>query len=231
MIPCNSRVISLVRTPERLKSFRIRLNELASQVLWQPAIDGQSINLDDLIQTGTLSNDAASWPKGQIGCALSHLEAWRECQDSGEPMLIFEDDALFCKDWDIQLTQLMSSLPDCWDIFLLGWNQDSCLQWEWSPGFTATSLFRPRYPAVPHLQSALNNSNKPQVFKLLTGLGLAGYVVSAHGASRLLDWALPLRTLPIASPDLPTRNCYSLDGQLNSFVVGSNLQNQSLTLS
>ena len=104
-------------------------------------------------------------------------------------------------------------------------------------------LFRPRYPAVPNLQSALDNSNKPQVFKLLTGLGLAGYVVSAHGVSSAY-WALPLRTLPIASPDLPTRNCYSLDGQLNSFynaiqayvcvppvVVGSNLQNQSLTLS
>ena len=89
MISRNSRVISLVRTPERLKSFRIRLNDLASQVLWQPAFDGQSINLDDLIQTGTLCSDAASWPKGQISCALSHLGP-RECQDSGEPILILK---------------------------------------------------------------------------------------------------------------------------------------------
>ena len=72
---------------------------------------------------------------------------------------------------------------------------------------------------MPNLQSALDNSNKPQVSNFLTGLGFAGYVVSAYSASRLLDWALPLRTLPIASPDLSTRNWYCLDGQLNSFIT------------
>ena len=75
----------------------------------------------------------------------------------------------------------------------------------------------------------------------LSGLGLAGYVISASGAARLLEWALPLRTLPITTPELP-RVIVSLDGQLNAgyrdlqafvcippLAAGANQHSQSLT--
>ena len=242
MLPCPARVISLERTPYRLEAFRHRLQDLATNVSWQPGVDGTDLDIDALVRQGVLSPSAAFWPRGQIGCALSHLEAWRACQSSGESLLVFEDDVLLGMNWCSRLQVLLRQLPEAWDFLLLGWNQDSCLQWEWSRGCSATALFRPRSPEPEQLQAALDQANEAQPFKLLSGLGLAGYVISASGAARLLDWALPLRTLSITTPELPSRDCFSLDGQLNAcyrdlqafvcippLAAGANQQSQSLT--
>ena len=242
MLSCPARVISLERTPHRLEAFRSRLQDSAVNVSWQPGVDGTNLDLDALVRQGVLSPSAASWPRGQIGCALSHLEAWRACQSSGESLLVFEDDVLLGVNWCSRLQVLLRQLPEAWDFLLLGWNQDSCLQWEWSMGCSATALFRPRSPEPKQLQTALDQTHEAQLFKLLTGLGLAGYVISASGADRLLDWALPLRTLPITTPELPPRDCFSLDGQLNAcyrdlqafvcippLAAGANQHSQSLT--
>lgn len=222
MLPCHARVISLERTPNRLDAFSARLRDLASHVSWQPGVDGVNLDCDALLREGILSESAAHWPRGQIGCALSHLEAWRACQSSGEPLLVFEDDVLLRRNWAFLLETLLVQLPQSWDFLLLGWNSDSCLQWEWSKGCSATALFRPRCPEPEQFQAALDMAHDPQLFKLLSGLGLAGYVVSVKGAGHLLDWALPLRSLPIKTPELPARDCFSLDGQLNSLY--GNLQ-------
>lgn len=242
MLPCPARVISLERTPDRLEAFRCRLQDLANNVSWQPGVDGATLDLDALVRQGVLSPSAASWPRGQIGCALSHLEAWHACQSSGECLLVFEDDVLLGTHWCSRLQALMRQLPEGWDLLLLGWNQDSCLQWEWSTGCSATALFRPRFPEPEQLQAALDQANGAQLFRLLSGLGLAAYVLSVTGAARLLEWALPLRTLPITTPELPARDCFSLDGQLNDcyrdlqayvcippLAVGANQHSQSLT--
>ena len=173
---------------------------------------------------------------------MSHLEAWRACQSSGESLLVFEDDVLLGMNWCLRLQGLLRQLPEGWDFLSPGWNQDSCLQWAWSKGCSATTLFRPRSPEPEQLQAALDQANQAQPFNLLSGLGLEGYVISASGAARLLEWALPLRILPITTPELPPRDCFSLDGQLNacyrhlqSFVcipplaAGANQHSQSLT--
>ena len=242
MLPCPARVISLERTPDRLDAFRRRLQNLACHVSWQPGVDGLALDVEALLFEGVLSESSARWPRGQIGCALSHLEAWSACKTSGKPLIVFEDDVILRKTWLVELNELFDHLPESWDFLLLGWNQDSCLQWEWSKGCSATALFRPRYLEPQQLQAALDISNVPQIFKLLSGFGLAGYLLNPSGAVRLLDWALPLRTLPITTPELPARDCFSLDGQINAcyqdlqayvcippLAVGANQHNQSLT--
>ena len=105
--------------------------------------------------------------------------------------------------------------------------------------YTALSTSRSRPGAVA---GCTDQANQAQPFKLLSGLVLAGYVISASGAAGLLEWALPLRILLITTPELPPRDCFSLDGQLNacyrhfqSFVcipplaAGANQHSQSLT--
>ena len=242
-LPFNACVISLERTPERLESFRQRLGPIAADVHWHAAIDGSILDCDELVQTGILDASALTWPRGQIGCALSHLSTWQACIQSSQPLLIFEDDVQLAKDWIQRLESLAYQLVDKpWDVLLLGCNQDSCMQIEWSSGHSLTALFRPRHNEADSLADALDHAGWPKIYRLLMALGLAGYVVSPQGASRLIEWACPLRTLPIQNPELPNRSCYSLDGQLNAhyssiqafiafppIAIGENNQIESLT--
>ena len=242
-LPIDACVISLARTPERLLGFRERLGALATDIRWHPGVDGVTLDLEDLLAQGVLDESALSWPRGQIGCALSHLSAWQACVEKGQPLLIFEDDVQVAPNWDVQLNHLLKELDkNELHILLLGCNQDSCLQLEWSRGHRLTALFRPRYCDATELTTALSEARRSAPFRLITALGLAAYVITPHGASALLEWVYPLRTLPIQTPELPARNCFSLDGQLNSryeaisafiafplVAIGENSQNDSLT--
>ena len=244
MIPSHSRVISLERTPNRLQAFQARTRNIVPEVMLHPGTDGNSLDLEALSFKGFLDTKAKFWPRGQIGCALSHINVWQECRRIGEPFLVFEDDVLLSNNFRSCLSSLMLSLPESWEFCLLGWNHDSCLQWEWGSGCSCTALFQPRYPDQERLQLALNESFEPKFYRLISALGLAGYVISPSGASRLLEWVFPLRSIPINIPELPVRECFSLDGQLNSLyfnfnafvcippiAIGANDQDQSLTQS
>jgi GR25 family glycosyltransferase involved in LPS biosynthesis len=196
-----------------------------------------------LCDEGLIDSSAMNWTVGQIGCALSHRTAWSQCLEADRPLLVFEDDAMAARCWYQKAHELLVGFAQTeWDLVLLGWNFDSCLQLEWAPGHRFTALFRPRYPSLEELEIALQQSSLPQCFRLNTALGLAGYLVSPGGALKLLEWAFPLRTLPIVTPELPQRQCFSLDGQLNALyseinayicfpplAVGINDQGVSLT--
>ena len=235
-------VINLERSQERLAAFRQR-SGLAAQVIPRlNAIEGQTLALDALLARNVLDRTALDWPRGQLGCALSHIKALMHCRRRGEPLLIFEDDALFAPQWTKSLERVLHQAPSGWELLLLGWNLDSCLQLGWGNAITSTSLFQPHWPDAEVLNTCLAEQDQHLWLRLQKALGLAGYVVSPAGASRILDWCLPLRTLPIQAANLPARPCFSLDGQLNSFypelsawvcipplVLGANDKPQSLT--
>ena len=237
-------VMNLSRSRDRLTDFRRRSGVGAEAIPRLSAIDGQKLNLKNLCQQGLLDSSALHWPRGQLGCALSHVKALLHCQHKRQPLLVFEDDALFAPTWQQQLGQLMDRAPRGWELLLLGWNMDSCLQVEWAPGQSLTALFQPKFSSIEVLEQALADAQGHQWFRLRKGLGLAGYVVSPAGADRILEWGLPLRTLLIEPSELPSRPCFSFDGQLNSFypslsawacmpplVLGANEKPQSLTAS
>ena len=235
-------MISLPRSGERLALLRQRLGREADTITVMPGVDGSQLDPHELLARGLLEPSALNWPQGQLGCALSHLRCLLRCLRLGQPQLILENDAVLAPHWRAELAQLLEQAPANWDLLLLGWNLDSCLQLEWAGGLGLTALFQPRWPSQAQLETALAASGGRRWFRLLKGLGLAGYLVSPAGAARILAWALPLRSLPIAAPELPPRACFSFDGQLNSLypelsawacvpplVLGANDKPSSLT--
>ena len=55
---------------------------------------------------------------GEIGCALSHLHIWK---NMSSPLLVFEDDIILTNNFEKRLEKALSSLPEDWDIFYLGY--------------------------------------------------------------------------------------------------------------
>lgn len=60
-------------------------------------------------------------PQKHVGLHLSHYWLWRKFADSSEPvMTVLEDDAAFHDEWESEYRIAMESVPDDWDMLLLG---------------------------------------------------------------------------------------------------------------
>lgn len=53
----------------------------------------------------------------EVGCLLSHIGLWRKAAEG--PMLIMEDDVVFCEDFGQEI-RTPRKLPEDWDIIFLG---------------------------------------------------------------------------------------------------------------
>jgi glycosyl transferase family 25 len=212
----DTNVISLERTPQRLKQF-LEWNEAAGiDIKVFNAVDGRK--LDPATIDPTVVNPALFADRlGSVGSAMSHRTLWQRCAEGNRPFLIFEDDTAIRNDIRTVLPDLVESLGNDWDLFCIGHNADTSIEVEISPGI------RMRY-GFPHeslntLQLINFTSTRASVgiARLMNFFGLCAYLVSPRGAKTLLKLAFPLDGTPIAIRSLRGRvlKTMSLDIKLN----------------
>lgn len=62
--------------------------------------------------------------KGEVGCLLSHLEAWKHAVDCGEPLLVLEDDAVVTNLTNVDLCSALAKIdPADYDLLYLAHNE------------------------------------------------------------------------------------------------------------
>ena len=98
-------VINLDRRPDRMEKLGPQLDELG--------IEYDRFAAHDAAELGIKPYVAGTW---------SHTTVWsRYRQIFGDiKILVLEDDALFCENFNEKFTEVMQTLPDNWDIFYLG---------------------------------------------------------------------------------------------------------------
>ncbi len=189
-------VISLVRTPDRLASFRADNPGLRDWRVF-PAIDGSSVDPAAREALG----DTALWSLGAVGCALSHSALWRLCIETGEPLTVCEDDAVLHDAFAENAGRLIDSVPD-FDIVLWGWNLDAVVEGELSPGVPVAML-----ADQAGLRAALQpfrQAPRPTILmKLHKALGAPCYTVSPKGAETLLAALTPVKPVRLVWPLMP----------------------------
>ena len=114
-------------------------------------------------------------PKSAIGCAISHIKAWKTFLRSKESQcIIFEDDAIFIKDFAKKFWKIHRYFPQNFDVIYLG-----CFGSEVSPNFFTASM---NVLGMTQNEKPINKYIKiPQV-----ALGAHAYVLSRRGAKKLL---------------------------------------------
>ena len=213
-------VISLKRTPDRLKEF-FRRNASALEHWHVHVVDGvdgaqqkQVFEKSRLISRSVLQN----WSPGAIGSALSHMLSWRLCIEVGKPMIVAEDDAVLATQLQKNLKTLLRGRGDEPHHFLLlGWNFDSLLQAELQPGLGLISLFEPAYPDEEQLMQLVNCRAERRICKLKHCFGLPAYRITPQAAKMLLHQLNPLISEKIImGRGIPTNISETLDGALNN---------------
>lgn len=162
------RVINLDRRPDRWDGFVAMAGacggDLAARAERFPAVDGRTLVADEELLALFQGNDFGT-RRGVVGCASSHLALWREALERG-PILILEDDVRLEPGALESLASLDLPLDEL-DLCLLGWTSAA----QESAAAALQSTHR-RLAAVP--------------WSSYVG-GLFAYVVTPHGARRLLD--------------------------------------------
>ena len=214
-------VISLKRTPERLRTF-YKINEHAL-VDWKiDVIDGIDGIAQEKINSQSRWVSASArenWTKGAIGSALSHIKAWRRCIELDQDVLIAEDDAVLSKDLKdkLEALKLIGGTKNKTQLILLGWNTDSLLHAELSPGLDMISLFEPIYPGLEELEEIINSERERNLCILKRCFGLPAYLISPQIACELLAACMPLQTeINRMTRGIPEHMLVTLDGMLTN---------------
>ncbi|MEP7272631.1 MAG: glycosyltransferase family 25 protein, partial [Acidobacteriota bacterium] len=147
------KLLNLDRRPDRLKTFReAALAKAGARFLERcerfRAVDGESLVMDDDIRHLFRGNDF-NYRRGMIGCALSHLEIWKEAAKTDDAtFLVFEDDVRLTDDFGGQLVEVCGALAEDhpnFDLVILGYQL-----WEGAEAQQA------RMEAMAHLSARLS---------------------------------------------------------------------------
>ncbi len=100
-------VISLLSREDRRQSFQEANKDKLKEWEFFPGIEGKKLTYEKLKELGFDTDHywrdpylSRSLTWGEVGCFLSHYRIWEECADSGENVLVLEDDAILEEEFD-----------------------------------------------------------------------------------------------------------------------------------
>jgi glycosyl transferase family 25 len=107
--------------------------------------------------------------RGAVGASFSHIKAWKTFLANGSKYaLIMEDDVNLPPTFAMMVRDCMKTLPDKWDIWIMGWN---------------------------HNPSDLNTKGPlPHIREVLHFTGAHCYIVSRNAAKKLVEEAFPIES-------------------------------------
>jgi glycosyl transferase family 25 len=121
-IPKNMKIycINLNKDKKRWNTIKSISDKHNLNIIRIPAYNGNELNPNECIKQNILHTNY-SLRKGQLGCALSHINLWKKIKtDNDDFALIIEDDVIFTNNFKENLYNLLNYLPETWDIIYLG---------------------------------------------------------------------------------------------------------------
>ena len=184
-------VINRACDTERLAAF-MTANAHVPDIERIEGTEGREVPLDSLVARG-IADAGLVYSPGAIGAALSHLGLWSRAVQQNEPLMIFEDDALLCRNFETETARLVATLAPEWDVAVLGYNFNAPITLDALPGVTRSVVTFGEKRMQKNASSFTTQDRHAAFFRLLQAFGLCAYAVSPKGARRLLEYCLPLR--------------------------------------
>jgi GR25 family glycosyltransferase involved in LPS biosynthesis len=214
--PWQVHYINLSRRPDRQEQF-LRQDSASLNFTRVEAVDGNALQVENLVKEGLLAEPLRAYTLGAIGNALSHRGLWDRCVSSGRFMTIAEDDAVFNVSFARAAPRLIEGLPADWDIILWGWNFDSILEVEFIEGLTQTVMTLAPQKLREKVEAFRRKVFSAQALRLIHAFGTVCYSISPKGAEQLRRRCFPLKneTVRISGLQRSLLN-FSLDTAMNA---------------
>jgi glycosyl transferase family 25 len=194
-------LINLDRSTDRLASF-LDINKHLSDVHRVSAVDGRTLNRQQLREGKALVDNMELYTDGALGCAFSHLAQWNLAGAGDRYVTIAEDDAIFHLQFEPLAEKILASLPPDWDIIQWGWNFDSVLAFDLLPGVSNSVAVFDQTKLRDNAAAYMRLPMTPSPYRLQRSLGTVCQSISPTGAAKLLRHCLPIRPMEVFYPVL-----------------------------
>ncbi|MGH6676543.1 MAG: glycosyltransferase family 25 protein, partial [Xanthobacteraceae bacterium] len=134
-------------------------------------------------------------PDGALGNLLSHLGLWELALERGQPITVYEDDAIFNRNF-VHIRDDIA-LPAGWHFITWGWNFDSIVTFELIPGVSRCLGAFQLKQARCNIEVFRNADLRPSLFRLYEFFGIVAYSISPEGASLLKEMRLPVGNIHV----------------------------------
>lgn len=138
------------------------------------AVDGSTLKLN-LELTNLFRNNNFNYRCGVIGCALSHYNLWKKL--IADPLsnyyVVFEDDVVFCENFNYLFSDTLAKIPADSDITYLG--------------YTMTAINREKYNHI-YKNNTVSTVVVTNLALDIFGVGLFSYVISKKGAEKMVNY-------------------------------------------
>jgi glycosyl transferase, family 25 len=193
-------VISLRRTPERLRRFvAINSGKVSYEIF--DAFDGSGQNCN-AVNVEEFFGNRDDFKAGELGNALSHMKLWEIAIQSDTPITICEDDAILNRDFCSMVEHLIDTKGDDWDYIAWGWNFDSLLAGELIPLIGPFCAFFSQEELRRNWFRFIDSDIHASLFKLHNCFGTLCYSISPGGARKFLELIKPMRVENVFIPGL-----------------------------
>lgn len=120
MLNLQTVVISLLRSPQRREKATSELAKTTLKWSFIDAVDGSQLHAPPSEYDSRKVRRLLGFEltPNEIGCYLSHMQAWRMCVDHNQPTLIFEDDFILLPHFEKTLDLLLTEFQD-WQLIRL----------------------------------------------------------------------------------------------------------------
>jgi glycosyl transferase family 25 len=118
--PLQILVISLKRSLDRRKQVEQEMQKISLPWTFLDAIDGSALELPPIEYKSNKVKRLQGYAltPNEIGCYLSHKEAWKRCAEENVPTLILEDDFVLSSDFEKILSALQDEVTE-WNFVRL----------------------------------------------------------------------------------------------------------------
>jgi GR25 family glycosyltransferase involved in LPS biosynthesis len=218
-------LLNLDRSKDRLAEFAAHNRHLTA-ISRVPAVDGESLNVQSLLQQGSIADGLVAkdfYTIGALGAAFSHISLWQTVIETGQPLTIAEDDAIFHSQFESLAPEVMKKLPPDWDFILWGWNFDLFMSFEMLPGVSYCLAQFDQERLRANIEKFQNQPIDPRAFRLNWGFGIFCYTISPKGARALQEKCLPLR--PTTAAFLPATKVQLRAGHFRNVGIDSAMNN------
>ncbi|MCF8196414.1 MAG: glycosyltransferase family 25 protein [Polynucleobacter sp.] len=119
-LPIQILVISLKRSTDRREKVVLEMQKIGTPWSFLEAVDGSALHTAPVEYRPSKVKLLQGYEltPNEIGCYLSHKEAWRRCVELDLPTLILEDDFVLAPEFEKTIAILLNEMPQ-WDFVRL----------------------------------------------------------------------------------------------------------------
>lgn len=127
--------------------------------------------------------------KGELGVWLSNYDCWGYCDMLGEPLVVFEDDAILTPDYNMRFSLLMDELPSDWDFAALWVPGNQLVDYDYDVSYDEAGNPRIGSERKYGPDSYYYRPGTNYAALVYQGYGMVSLVYSPDGARKLVDLA------------------------------------------